>query len=125
MNDEEQFIAHIQSNPEDKETREVLADLLLDKGCETEAMYVRFPPDKVSIEFKFRFNAVKEVKCPECKSFSSGDHRSTSPVPMLSAAYCSIHNWFPFYFERGNTYKFENGTWQYWGGIDNKWWVKI
>lgn len=131
---EEDFIIAIQDDPNDVNTRKVYADWLQDNGRDKEAMYLLFPINEVSIEFMFRVNKVIEVKCIKCNKTAGRRRRppgAIAPTDGFFLAYCNTedcskrHNWLAFYFERGNTYQFNNGIYKYYGGLDNKWWEKV
>lgn len=125
MNDiEKQFVASLQANPDDNACRRVYADWLEEQGRTDDAMYILFAQKiKASIEFRFAVNGIKEVKCPKCNLIPVllADRIAASVV----SSYCYTDLWFYYYFQQGNTYKFRNGIWQYWSGIDDKWWVKV
>lgn len=122
---EARFIATLQAEPKNANNRKVYADWLMEQGREKDAMYILYPADEVSIEFKkLVHSAPIEVRCPKCNTLAYTGRVALFDI-LCRDARCDYGNFLTFKLQEGATYKFSNGTWQWWNGINNKWWVEV
>lgn len=134
MSIEDDFITAIQADPNNQEMRKVYADWLQDQGRVDDAMYVLFYPFKASMKFRFRVNGVKEVRCSICNNMMvhiQGYNYPTQQRSITQPSYCPSSscpkngNFIYLKLQEGHTYKYNGSTFQWWNGIDDKWWERI
>lgn len=128
MSVEDDFTARLRQNPEDEANRAIFADWLEEQGRIAEAMFIRYPPEKISLEFKFKTRPVGLIKCPSCKRLA---YFRETELGLIGAnvecpsRYRACSGGPKPILEPGTTYRFCNGDYQYYGGIDGKWFVRI